>query len=465
MEIIHHGAVTGVTGSCHELIVDDQSSVLVDCGMFQGEETPQKLTEEPLALGFPIDRVKALFVTHCHIDHIGRIPNLIGSGFKGPIYCSEPTAILLPLILEDALKMGVTRNKALIAQFLAFIEQHLIPVPYDNWCPVPLDDSPTSVQIRFRQAGHILGSAYIECNVKQLERSIKVLFSGDLGAPYTPLLSAPKPASSADILVLESTYGDRLHQGRKERRKELKRLVERAFKDRGVVLIPAFSIGRTQELLYELEDIIYHFGQTQIAKNLEWDGVNIILDSPLAARFTKAYKRLKPFWDQEARSKTASGRHPLSFEQLTTVEDHEDHVRLVASLKKNALPAIVIAGSGMCTGGRIVSYLKALLGDPRTDVLFVGYQAKGTPGAEIQTAGSKGGYTWLDNQKIEVKAKISTIYGYSAHADQKDLVKFVSQMKKKPAEIRLVHGDIKAKQCLKEKLEVVTPDSKVIISR
>lgn len=463
MEIVHHGAVTGVTGSSHELVLDRHSSILIDCGMFQGAESPEN-QEANSKITFPVDTLCALVVTHCHIDHVGRIPHLIAAGFKGPIYCSEATAILLPLVLDDALRMGITRNRSLVARFLDLIDSRLHPLPYNQWSEIPLNkETGSKLDIRLQPAGHILGSAYVECRIKHASQIKKVLFSGDLGAPYTPLLAAPKPPWGTDILVLESTYGNRLHEGRKERRNRLKQLVEHCFKDRGVILIPAFSIGRTQELLYELEEIIHRYAEQAAARQLPWEGLEIILDSPLAARFTDAYRKLKPHWDSEAKTRVEHGRHPLAFTQLTTIDSHKDHLKTVDYLAANARPTIVIAASGMCAGGRIVNYLKALLGDSRTDVLFVGYQASGTPGRSIQQHGPDHGYVILDNKRINIRAGIHTLRGYSAHGDQKNLVNFVRRMHRRPKEIRLVHGDREAKNVLKRSLEEACPECRVII--
>jgi metallo-beta-lactamase family protein len=464
MEILHHGAIDGVTGSCHELLVADQS-ILIDCGLFQGAETANNAgATNPTAFDFPVERVKALVLTHCHIDHVGRVPHLIAAGFRGQIFCSEATAELLPLVLDDALRMGITRDRRLIDQFLKLIGTRLVALPYGKWEKIPVGDS--AISIKLKPAGHILGSAYTECRVvEQGTATTKVVFSGDLGAPYTPLLPAPRPPWSADILVLESTYGDRLHEGRKGRRTQLRQIVERCFRNRGVILIPAFSIGRTQELLYELEEIIHRSSRSKAAAGLAWEDVEIILDSPLAARFTRVYGRLKHLWDQEARSKASRGRHPLSFDQLTTIEDHATHLQAVDYLKRTARPTIVIAASGMCSGGRIVNYLKSLLGDTRTDVLFVGYQAAGTPGRDIQTYGPRKGYVVLDGERIDIQAGVYTLSGYSAHADQKDLVNFVRRMRHRPREIRLVHGDTNARQALKARLEAACPGARVQIPR
>ncbi len=443
MKIHHHGAVDGVTGSCHELKINDHFGILIDCGLFQGAEVSKTgAGENQLDIDFPISHIKALIVTHVHIDHVGRIPYLLAAGFDGPIYCSEPSAALLLLVLEDAIKVGFTRNRQLVARFLKILKNKIIPLPYSTWQSIS-----SELDVKLKPAGHILGSAYVECKVKSEKGSKKVIFSGDLGAPYSLLLSAPKAPYSCDVLVIESTYGDKKHESRKARRKNLQAIIEKAVKDKGVILIPAFSIGRTQELLYELESIIFE-NRKHHNNALPWGDIEVVIDSPLAAKFTKVYRELEPYWDKEAQKRVSSGRHPLSFDQLTTIDDHQTHVNTVAYLKRTARPTIVIAASGMCAGGRILNYLKALLGDKRTDILFVGYQAKGTPGHEIQKYGEGGGYTTIDGKKYPIKAQVHTISGYSAHADQSDLINFVKRMRNKPQEIRIVHGDDDAKQAL-----------------
>jgi metallo-beta-lactamase family protein len=466
-KIIHHGALHGVTGSCHELRLSEEDGILVDCGLFQGDDLPDGETAGGTArrsttfIDFPVEHIKALVVTHVHLDHVGRIPYLLGAGFRGPIYCSEPSAMLLPLMLEDAVKIGFTDNRRLIEGFLDQLLSQLVPLPYGQWQPLAI----SGVTIRLQPAGHILGSAYVEVRCPASGEShyteraatappeLRVVFSGDLGAPYTPLLPAPRSPYRADVLVLEATYGDRLHVGRRERRRQLQQVIEQALRDRGVVLVPAFAIGRTQELLYDMEEIIFRCRGRQAACGLPWDELEIIVDSPLASRFTQAYQQLLPFWDAEARGRVRAGRHPLDFEQITTIDSHADHENTVAYLRKTARPCVVIAAGGMCSGGRIVNYLKALLGDPRSDVLFVGYQAAGTPGRDIQRYGPQGGYVILDGQRYPIHARVHTISGYSAHADQRNLANFVRRMRCKPGEIRLVHGDEEAKKALESVLE------------
>ena len=463
--IQHHGAVTGVTGSCHELKINDGNSVLIDCGLFQGAEiSPGGADGNQLEIDFPIEAVQALLVTHCHIDHVGRIPYLMAAGFSGPIYCSEPTAELLPLVLEDAVEIGFTRDKTLVRKFLKLLKSRIIAVPYSQWKTVPLSGNTSGqLKVKFKQAGHILGSSYIECDVTTGSINKRIVFSGDLGGPFTPLLPNPKPPYKADILVLESTYGDKLHSNRKQRKEQLKQRISHCLDNRGVILIPAFSIGRTQELLYELEEIIHQNKDQALASLPAWDDLEIIVDSPLANQFTEVYKKLRPYWDAEARVKIRKGRHPLSFEQLTTINSHQEHLDTVTYLKKTARPCIVLAASGMCSGGRIVNYLKALIEDQRTDILFVGYQAHGTAGRIIQQYGPEHGYVEFGHHRYTINAGIYTLSGYSAHADQYSLVRFVTGMRKKPDEIRLIHGDDEAKIGLQQVLNKLVPESNVVI--
>jgi len=464
--IIHHGGLHGVTGSCHELRLSPTDGLLIDCGLFQGNDHPEGYVPagtgdgQPIAaIDFPVEHLKALVVTHVHLDHVGRIPFLLAAGFNGPIYCSEPSAVLLPLMLEDAVQVGISRDRRLVENILDRVAALLVPLPYGQWRKITVD-AISGVAIRLQPAGHILGSAFVEVSCPRKSpvagndfRDLRVVFSGDLGAPYTPLLPAPRAPYRADILVLESTYGDRLHEGRRERRRQLQQVIERALEDRGVVLVPAFAIGRTQELLYELEEIIHGNRARRAADGLSWNDLEIIVDSPLASRFTEAYRQLLPYWDAEARKKTRFGRHPLAFDQLTTIDSHADHESAVAYLRKTARACVVIAAGGMCGGGRIVNYLKALLGDPRTDVLFVGYQAAGTPGRDIQVFGPRGGYVVLDGGRYPIRARVHTLSGYSAHADRRNLVNFVRRMRHGPEEIRLVHGEESARKALSAEME------------
>ncbi|PSJ46092.1 MBL fold hydrolase [Zobellella endophytica] len=451
VEVLHHGAVRGVTGSCHELRVND-TGILIDCGLFQRAEAGAGP-----AIDFDIGHIRALVVTHVHIDHVGRLPYLLGAGFEGPIYCSQPSALLLPAMLEDALNIGFTRDKALVRRVLTLLASRLMPLPYGEWQSI----SGSPLRIRLQRAGHILGSAYVECEAENR----RVVFSGDLGAPHAPLLVAPTPPPACDLLVLESTYGDRNHESRQHRRLRLKAAIEHALADGGTLLIPAFSLGRTQDILYELESLIAEFGNEAAAPELPWNQLEVVVDSPLAANFTALYRQLKPFWNAEAQALLTHGRHPLSFEQLTLVNGHRDHLNAVGYLARSRKPCVVLAGSGMCAGGRVVNYLKALLGDVRNDVLFVGYQAMGTPGRALLDYGPRGGWVELDGERYHIRARVHQVSGYSAHAGQQDLLDFAVGIVPPPGEIRLIHGDEGAKAALRQKLEVLLPATRVVIGR
>ncbi|GBO83147.1 MBL fold metallo-hydrolase RNA specificity domain-containing protein [Marinobacter salsuginis] len=448
ISIAHHGATSGVTGSCHELTVGrgaQRSGILIDCGLFQGQDESRGASASDLSIDFPIEHIRALVVTHVHIDHVGRIPYLLAAGFDGPIICSEPSAIMLPEILEDALKIGFTRDRQLIERVLGLIRSRLVPVSFGQWHSV-FAEGGCSLSVRLQRAGHILGSAYVECDAHEGGIEERVVFSGDLGAPHAPLLPAPQSPERADRLVIESTYGDKDHEGRETRRYRLKGVLEHALEDGGTVLVPAFSIGRTQELLYEIESLIHEFGGEL------WNNLEIVVDSPLAAEFTRIYRDLKPYWDAEATELVKQGRHPLSFEQLTVISSHEEHLNAVDYLARSHRPCVVLAGSGMCAGGRIVNYLKAMLGDKRNDVLFVGYQAAGTPGRDILNYGPKGGWVQFDGNQYDIRARIHQVSGYSAHAGQSDLLRFIQGISQAPQEIRIVHGDEGAKQAFKKEL-------------
>lgn len=441
--IQHHGAVDGVTGSCHQLHLTPTASILIDCGQFQGAETSTRGAKaNDLSIEFPLAGVQALVVTHVHIDHVGRLPWLIGAGFKGPVYCTQPSAKLLPTVLEDAFMIGIQRDAQLAARFIELVEPMLSGHLYKEWVTIVSQDD-VVCRVRFQRAGHILGSAWVEFDVHypKEKRKKRIIFSGDLGAPYAPILPAPDIPYRADTVVLESTYGDRQHEDRRTRRKRFQSALEHALSDGGTVLIPAFSIGRTQEILYELEEMLHSQGAS-------WQQIPIILDAPLATRFTQLYRELKPYWDKEALNKVTKGRKPLGFEQLLTVNTHSQHLSMVNRLAHTRQPAIVITGNGMCSAGRIVDYLKAMLGDSRHNVIFTGYQAKGTPGRAIQQYGPAGGYVDLEGERYDIRAGITTLGGYSAHADQKGLVGFITRMRHWPSEVRLVHGEEHAKQAL-----------------
>lgn len=449
----HHGGTRGVTGSCHQLHLGPSTSLLVDCGLEQGSDAPPGAASAPL--GFDIQGIQALVITHVHLDHVGRIPALLAAGYRGPILCSEPSARLLPLVLEDAYKLSISSEPAQVARYLDFIHDLIVPLPFEQWHTV-VEYPGLACRIRLQRAGHLLGSAYVECDMQHEHTNTRYVFSGDLGACGNPLLRPVQPPERADVLVLESTYGDRLHPQAGDRRQRLEDAIDRALADKGTLLIPAFSLGRTQELLYELEDILHRkallntSGPAPDGEPIDWSQLPIILDSPLAQRITSVYRELHEYWNAEARARVAAGRDPLGFSQLISVDTHTRHQQVVNYLKSTGRPAIVIAGNGMCSGGRIVNYLKAMLGDSRHEVMFVGYQAKGTPGAVIQASEGAQGFVQvdLDGRMYEVRLKVITLGGFSGHADQRGLVSFSLQGQTPARRIVLVHGEAKAKHAL-----------------
>lgn len=465
-QLIHHGAASGVTGSCHELRLGPaggpQDSLLIDCGQFQGEDAAK-----PLAIA--LARVRAVLLTHAHIDHIGRLPELLSAGLAAPIYCSEATALLAPVMLADALRHSEGRQHATILKNVAIDPRlqrlaHLLrPLPFAQWQRLPLRDS-SALYFRLQPAGHILGSAYLEL---RLPDGKVVVFSGDLGSGRSALLAAPQSPERAELLVLESTYGDRLHsqgelrnqqgeprdQQAEPRHRQLKAIVERSLRDGGAILIPAFSIGRTQELLCDLEQILSEVRSRE--EQWCWQDLPVVIDSPLGAEVTRLYRRFRRVWRKEAQARLQAGRHPLDFSQCVTIADHGAHETLVHRLQQSGEPAIIVAGGGMCQGGRIVNYLKALLPDARTDVLLAGFQARGTPGRLLQSGCSS---LWLEGSEVMVQAQIHSLSGYSAHADQQELLAFVRGMASQPRAIRLVHGEPEAQRALAAQLRQLNAD-------
>ncbi|MBF0234579.1 MAG: MBL fold metallo-hydrolase [Desulfamplus sp.] len=412
MVTIHHlGAKNCVTGSCHLIETTSGIHILVDCGLAQGDDPQLPFDQFPI----PPRQIDYLFLTHAHIDHIGRVPDLIEAGFEGEIICTHATKALLIPMLHDALSF-TGRNKRAVQRLEEVLDE--LSWGFELHQTFSLK---RGITFKLGNAGHILGSCFIHFSFPKEGNGASpygVIFSGDLGCVDTPILPDPDPPDACDLLILESTYGDRNHTARNERVAALKQLLGKALSDNGIVYIPAFSLGRTQELIYELDRI----GTT----------VPVFIDSPLGLKITEIYSQLEEFWDSEAKALKARGDNPLDFKTLYAVSRYQDHRRL---LDING-PAIIIAGSGMCNGGRIVDHLEQGLNDARNDIFFVGYQAKGTPGRSI-----------LDGH-TPVKAGVHTLSGYSAHADQKGLVDWVCSMPEPPGEIRLVHGESHARKAL-----------------
>jgi len=451
--IIHLGGENTVTGSCH-LLQANGLNIMVDCGLAQGNDSVLPMKSWPVA---PSD-VDYLFLTHAHIDHIGRVPELIEKGFSGEIICTHATKALLIPMLEDAMGFSnMTERQA--AKILKTVDELSWGFEYREKFQLK-----KGIKFKLSCAGHILGSCWIQFDISDY---MTVVFSGDLGPKDTPILCDPDVPEGCDLLILESTYGDRNHEGRKSRIEVLRKILGRALDDGGIVYVPAFSLGRTQELIYEMDRLFSatdphgltrtgnSHAKAQRRKIEEGKAqkterkIPVFIDSPLGLEITKIYSSLSEYWDKEAKALMAKGDHPVDFEGLYAVERFRDHKRL---LEMDG-PAIVVAGSGMCMGGRIIEHLKAGLGDERNDVFFVGYQAKGTAGRDILKYSKRsGGYVVLDGEKFDIKAKVHQLTGYSAHADQRGLIEWVGSMPERPEKIKLVHGEAWAQKALYREL-------------
>ena len=295
------------------------------------------------------------------------------------------------------------------------------------------------VRFSMGRAGHILGSCWIRF---EIDGGPIIVFSGDIGAKNTPILPDPEVPDPCDLLVMESTYGDRNHEDRIMRIQRLGDVLSKALADQGKVLIPAFALGRTQELIFEMHQI-FSISHKSPLKNK----IPVFIDSPLGLKITKIYSKLTEYWDKEALGLLQKGNHPIDFNHLYSVEKYTDHQKLL----EYHGPAIILAGSGMCTGGRIIDHLKCSIDNPKTDILFVGYQAKGTPGRQIiENSRIDNGQVILEGKSYPIRSKVYQLNGYSAHADQKELLAWVAGIK--PRHIKLVHGEPAAQKHLKTKI-------------
>jgi len=432
-KLTHLGGERCVTGSCH-LVQARGLNILVDCGMVQGGDPALSLDAWPVSP----PQIDYVLLTHAHIDHIGRLPELVRKGFHGEILATHPTKTLLPPMLRDALSFSDWGEKEAEATLRKLDD---LSWGFEYGEPFALKNG---VRFTFHRAGHILGSAFILLESESPRSSI--LFSGDLGAKNTPLLPDPDPPPPCNLLVLESTYGNRLHESRADRVERLGQVLVGALSDGGKVFIPAFALGRAQEVLYELDRLRTDDALREKFPALaKLQRIPVMVDSPLGLELTKIASNLSAYWDQEAKALLRRGDHPLNFDRLYAVESYKNHRELL----EMPGPMVILAGSGMCTGGRIIDHLREGIEDPRNDIVFVGYQAHGTPGRSIQEyAGKPGGYVDLDGDRRTIRAQVHVLGGYSAHADQRELLDWVQSMREKPGSIKLVHGEAGARRAL-----------------
>jgi len=462
------GAAGCVTGS-QFLVTVGERRVLVDCGMFQG--SPEEIARNQLPFAFEADGLDAAILTHAHLDHCGRLPALVKAGFHGPIHATHATTDLAEIVLRDSAKLQVEfterwnrrhareaeRAEAEVASEAVAQEiddeslpERLRTAPPEGKTETrrPLYDEhdveTTMQQVRgadygaeiavtdgvtavLHDAGHILGSAIVELRVADGADSRTIVFSGDLGRDGSPILRDPTPIRHADHVVVESTYGNREHDPHDKAIEELVAAISEVSADEGVLLVPAFAIGRTQELIWVLDNLV---------RDGRIPRVPLYLDSPMASSATRVYHDHPETYDQDTAALLHSGDSPLEYpgQQFT------DTVEASKSIRHAKRPIMVVASSGMLTGGRIMHHLKDFLPEPKCTLLFIGYQGEGTLGRRLQDGGKT---ARIDGQEIEVRCGVRSISGFSAHADQHELEAWLGHFAAdgRPKTVFIVHGD------------------------
>ena len=442
MKVKFCGASIGVTGSCH-MISTDNHKILLDCGQFQGGKEMDRMNEEP----FPFNpaEIECVILSHAHIDHCGRLPLLVKRGFKGPIYCTDATADLLDVMLKDSayihekdaewqtrknLRTGKPPVEPLYTIQDSEAALRLVkPILYDQ-----LVELNPEMKIVFNDAGHILGSAITELWVTEGDKTSKIVFSGDLGVENRPILRDPVKIKKADFLIMETTYGNRLHPENATSIDDLIKITLKTIKRGGSVIIPSFAVGRTQELIYQFNMFYEH--HPEYADTL--GKVYVYIDSPMATTATEVFKKNAQVFDDETKAYIMSGDHPLDFPNLRFTRNTADS----QMLNQDKTSKIIISASGMCEAGRIRHHLKHNLWDSRNSIVFVGYQAEGTLGRMLVEGAKE---VKLFGEPIMVGAEIYNLEGFSGHADQKGLLDWLGGLQKEPKHIFLVHGETQSK--------------------
>lgn len=413
--------------------------------MYQGKDERERGNE---TFNFNPKNIDFVILSHAHTDHSGRIPLLYKQGFKGTVVCTEGTLDLCNVMLADSghilefeaewknrkrTRQGLETAEPLYTSKIAQLSMYLFKgYPYDQW--IELFDG---LKIRFRDAGHLLGSAIIEMLVSEDGIQTKLVYTGDLGNKNIPILKDPTIIDYADYIIMETTYGNRLHTQLSSELQDLAKIIKDTFKRGGNVIIPSFAVGRTQEVLYTLNKYV----EGNLLK-----GASIFVDSPLAAESTSIFSKYHKYYDEEARKFLDNGDDPLSFEGLNFTRSPEES----AKINKIQSGAIIISASGMCEAGRIKHHLKHNLWRKESSIIFVGYQAEGTLGRNILDGARK---VKILGEEIAVNAKIFNIHGLSGHADQLGLIEWLESFKAKPNKVLLVHGDTSAQEDFNELLQ------------
>ena len=443
MKIQFCGASTSVTGSCH-LITTDNFKILLDCGQFQGSKALDAMNYEE----FPFNpaEVDYMILSHAHIDHCGRIPLLIKRGFKGDIYCTDATADLVEVMLKDSgyihekeaewqNRKNERAGKPLVEPLYTYNDaldalQYIKPVLYDQ-----LIELNPELRIVFNDAGHILGSAITELWITEGDHTAKIVFSGDLGVMERPILRNPTIIKKADYVIMETTYGNRLHPNNSLDVQQLIDIILKTSKRGGTTVIPSFAVGRTQELIYELNNFYDHHPEYQ--NDLE--NLMVYVDSPMATTTTEVFRKNAQVFDEEMKELITSGDDPLDFKNLKFTRTTDESKQL----NMNRVPKVIISASGMCEAGRIRHHLKHNLWDEKSSVIFVGYQAEGTMGRLLLDGADM---VTLFGEEVQVKAEIHNLEGFSGHADRDGLFEWLSGFEKQPKHVFLVHGETESKE-------------------
>ncbi len=456
MKITFLGATRTVTGS-NFLVEGAGKKFLVDCGMWQGKaeqemENSQEFEFDPLDIDF-------MLLTHAHIDHSGRIPKLYKEGFRNKVYAHKATCDLCTLMLPDSGHIQETeiewKNKKrkrkgeeplepiYTAEDAVRCLEIFEPVQYDQVIEITPE-----IHVRFNDAGHMLGSSIIEVWVKEGEKVTKTVFTGDIGNNDIPLLSPPTMVEDTDFLVMESTYGSRLHMRNDEKAQIFLDIVSETLDNGGTVVIPSFAVGRTQEILYEINKLKDEYGDDEEfrRKYRTLMRVPVYVDSPLAISATEVFRENTDLFDEETKEEIMRGDNPLEFPGLKFTRTADES----KALNEDPTPSIIISASGMCEVGRIKHHLKHNLWNPKSTILFVGYQAPGTLGYSIVNGAKK---VKIFGEEIAVNARIEYIEGYSGHADQELLMNCIYSYIKKPKHIFLVHGEPQSQDILADKIE------------
>jgi len=433
MKLEFFGAAAEVTGSCHILHIDGKK-VLLDCGLIQGSRRDEERNRDP----FPFDasKIDAVVLSHAHLDHCGRLPLLVKRGFRGPVFAQEASCELVAILLADAAHLA-ERDAAYrsrktgkkVKPLYTFVEGEQVIRQMRSRKYREVFKVIKGVRVCFRDAGHILGSCAVEIWAEENGVERKIVFSGDLGQYDTPILKDPEPIDRADVVLMESTYGGRRHRDREQTISELGEILTSARSKKGNILIPAFSIGRSQEILYQLGR---HYEEWELQR------FQIFLDSPMAIEASRVYWEYTHLYDEEAtRLRLENGGMPL-LPNLTLSRSPNESM----AINRIRSGAIVIAGSGMCNGGRIIHHLKHNLDREETQVLITGYQANGSLGRRLVNREET---VRIHGKIIRVRAAIHTVGGLSAHGDQDDLARWYENMENRPP-VYLVHGEVDSQE-------------------